>query len=199
MGILYINVTNYNGVRITFIRKGSIVVEHVVLLEVDFAKYREQYAEAVERLNETLRHSNCTTIEFTKETLCFVPNTEKINNNEIDLTDLCSELNSIPPELHQYFYGVNISNQLVCVTNCSTDNVHNIDCNQGQCSVTRAGPNCYCDSSDQFWYTGHRCQTAISKPGVYGGVGAGLAVLLIVIVALAVISCRRRRGPVREK
>ncbi|MEE6521041.1 hypothetical protein FKM82_019043, partial [Ascaphus truei] len=56
-----------------------------------------------------------------------------------------------------------------------------------------------CDSSDQFWYTGHRCQIAVSKPGVYGGVGAGLAVFLIIIVALAVISCRRRRGPVRER
>ncbi|KAG8431373.1 hypothetical protein GDO86_018941 [Hymenochirus boettgeri] len=63
-----------------------------------------------------------------------------------------------------------------------------MDCNRGQCIVTQE-PSCFCSTSDQFWYTGNRCQTAISKPGVYAGVSVGVVVLLITIGILSVLTC----------
>ncbi|KAM4675396.1 mucin-3A-like [Discoglossus pictus] len=101
--------------------------------------------------------------------------------------------------MQKYFYSINNSNTLHCVTNCSTENKYYINCNKGQCSVTNTGPHCYCEISDQFWYTGDRCQIPISKPGVYGGVAAGLAVLLIIIIILAIVSYRRHQGPQKKR
>ncbi|MEE6525953.1 hypothetical protein FKM82_026275, partial [Ascaphus truei] len=86
MELLYKNIPSYKELRIVSIREGSIVVEHMVLLEVYFANYTEQYAEAVERLNETLRNAICTAERQHNETLCLVQNPAKIKTKLIDLT-----------------------------------------------------------------------------------------------------------------
>ncbi|XP_063787015.1 mucin-17-like [Pseudophryne corroboree] len=87
----------------------------------------------------------------------------------------------------------------MCVSECSSDSEKPRNCNRGQCSVTLQGPHCYCEATDQYWYTGDQCQMAISKSGVYGGVATVLAVLLIIIVILAVIACRRQKQSDKHK
>ncbi|XP_053572083.1 mucin-3B-like [Bombina bombina] len=92
-----------------------------------------------------------------------------------------------------------VSGVMTCVSNCSSFNNHYIDCTKGRCSLTTGGPVCFCGSSEQFWYTGDRCQTHISKPGVYGGVSAAVFVLLGVVSFLAFLSYRRRKKGYKEK
>ncbi|XP_068128243.1 mucin-17-like [Hyperolius riggenbachi] len=87
---------------------------------------------------------------------------------------------------------MNRTDTLLCVTNCSTENPEAIDCHKGQCSLTNKGPQCYCELSNQYWYTGDRCQNAISKAGVIAGVTVGLLILIIIIGILVFFSHRRQ-------
>ncbi|XP_044138736.1 mucin-3B-like [Bufo gargarizans] len=126
--------------------------------------------------------------------LCFNLSRAVISD-QMDVKDLCSELETIPTELHPFFSGIiTVSNQFLCVTNCSLESPHVIDCNNGQCLVSNKGPNCYCASSSQFWYTGDQCQVAVSKPGIYGSVASILTLLLIIIFLLAFSLYRRQRN-----
>lgn len=50
-----------------------------------------------------------------------------------------------------------------------------------------------CLTTDTHWYSGETCDWGIQKSLVYGLVGAGVAVLLVVLVILAVFSFRYRR------
>ncbi|XP_063302048.1 mucin-3A-like [Pelobates fuscus] len=125
--------------------------------------------------------------------LCFTPNNTHVTRQNLNIPGICLQQLTIPIEVRNFYSPKNVSGVILCVSNCSTNSDSFINCNKGQCSVTQQGPKCYCVSSDQFWYSGDRCQVSISKPGVYGGVAAGLAVLLIIILTLAIILCRRRR------
>lgn len=50
-----------------------------------------------------------------------------------------------------------------------------------------------CLTTDTHWYSGDACDWGIQKSLVYGLVGAGVAVLLVVLIILAVFSFRYRR------
>lgn len=185
MGLLYRGVPGYQGVEIISLRNGSIIVDHIVLVNVPFSEYND--------LEQTFKHTfdgkNCTN-SSSEDMLCFNENSTTVNVLEPNIEGFCLE--NIPVDYQHYFYALNISNTLKCVTNCSTENEYYYRCRNGHCSVQRQGPSCFCVYSDLYWYTGDRCQVAINKSGVYGGVAVGLAVLLIVIVTLAVFLYKRR-------
>ncbi|XP_077117883.1 mucin-3A-like isoform X3 [Ranitomeya variabilis] len=181
----------FKKIRIVSFREGSIIVDHEVLLKVDYGKYLEETLQAEGQLRATLTQLNCSSNRTGR--LCFNVNKTTIKRKYINDSDLCLEEESIPQDVRHYFYGLNMSRALLCVSECSVRHHSPIDCNWGQCLVVRdTGPHCYCDTSDQFWYTGDRCETPVSKPGVYGGVTVGLIVLVIIIVILVIVLCRRR-------
>ncbi|XP_072006367.1 uncharacterized protein [Engystomops pustulosus] len=188
-----LRVPHFIEVRISAISQGSIRVDHEVLLSVDSNNVQEQHAAAVRSINDAVKTENCT-MNSTSEAgiLCF--NSSRSNVNEqFDVTGLCSGLDTIPVQFQQYFSGImTSSNQFLCVSKCSGNSPNFMNCNHGQCLVSVNGPNCYCESSSQFWYSGAQCQVAVSKPGVIGGVVAGVAVLLIIILLLAVFLYRRK-------
>ncbi|XP_068128240.1 mucin-17-like [Hyperolius riggenbachi] len=193
--------TNYYITRISYfeevsilsISKGSIRVDHEVYLRVDSKHIAEQQAEAAAIIQKALRESNCTTDTLFAGILCFNTSRAAVIQQVIDISGLCSTSDVIPEEFRQYFYGVIIPpSDFLCVSNCSQANQYVLNCNHGQCLVNKKGPSCYCQTSNQYWYTGFHCQTAISKPGVYGGVAAGLAVLLLLFLLLLFLLCRRR-------
>ncbi|XP_031754111.1 mucin-17-like [Xenopus tropicalis] len=195
MGKLYQSIADYVGVRITSIKPGSVVVEHEVLLTVDLISGHEQYNNSVRELKETLIGKDSTS--NAPGFLEFNASRTEIQDRALDVTGLCSEF--IPEEMRQYFYGVNESNSLLCASNCSAQNPEFFDCNAGQCSVSTAGPHCYCQTSGQFWYTGERCGTSVSKAGVIAGVTVGLIALAIIIITLAIIICRCGKNKAKER
>lgn len=54
-------------------------------------------------------------------------------------------------------------------------------------------PYLSCMSTDTHWYSGETCDWGIQKSLVYGLVGAGVAVLLLLLAILFVFSVRFRR------
>ncbi|CAJ0964807.1 unnamed protein product [Ranitomeya imitator] len=198
MARLYSEIPHYKGifrgVEIINITEGSIIVEHILLLKI----YADEYDEIVDEVFTLLNHTNCTSDTKT-ERLCFKANTTKVQPVPLDFKEICLKSLDIPKDIQEYYSPVNVSGKTMCVSRCSVNSEDPINCNKGQCSVTRQGPNCYCETSPDYWYSGDRCQTAISKPGVYAGVSVGLFVLLVIIIALAVFLYRRRRPSNKER
>ncbi|XP_077117879.1 mucin-3A-like [Ranitomeya variabilis] len=184
----------FQGVEIINITNGSIIVEHILLLKI----YADEYNEIVDEVFTLLNNTNCTSDTKT-ECLCFKANTTKVQPVPLDFKEICLKSLDIPKDFQEYYSPVNVSGKTTCVSRCSVNSKDPINCNKGQCSVTRQGPNCYCETSPNYWYSGDLCQTAISKPGVYAGVSVGLFVLLVIIIALSVILYRRRRLSNKER
>ncbi|OCT90534.1 hypothetical protein XELAEV_18019149mg [Xenopus laevis] len=149
---------------------------------------------SIERLNPSNRTIRTILIQRSKENPSIKKS--KFQANYIDHCScslgLCSEVDFIPEDMRQYFYGVNESNRLLCVSNCSSFNPEFVNCNEGQCSISKTGPHCYCKTSGEFWYTGDRCENSVSKAGVIAGVTIGLAVLLLIFIVVVVKLIRRR-------
>ncbi|XP_056425078.1 mucin-17-like [Hyla sarda] len=200
MKIMYKPIPNYEGVKIISLKEGSVVIDHLLLVKVPIDTYDDVTNEVANKVTTILESTNCTD-EIThniNETLCF-NYTATVRNLPINATGICSNVSEIPQEVQQYYTFYNDTGIAMCISRCSSLSPDRINCNKGQCSVTWQGPHCYCETSDEYWYTGDRCQTAISKPGVYAGVAVGLFVLLVIIVALAVISYRRRKASDSDK
>ncbi|KAG8548114.1 hypothetical protein GDO81_026598 [Engystomops pustulosus] len=192
MALLLIKVPNYDHVEILAIRNGSIVVDYLLILRSSIEKKEE----VVDQVSTILYEANCTSAETAH--LCFNTELTKVGMPSVNYTGNCLNHPDIPKEVQQYYTAVEVSGVMKCVSACSDYSVNFMNCNAGKCSVTMEGPRCYCESTSDYWYTGDRCQTAISKPGVYAGVAVGLFVLLAIIVAMGIISYKRRNVPDKE-
>ncbi|XP_072255510.1 mucin-17-like [Pyxicephalus adspersus] len=189
MYLVYSKMPHYQGVKILNITQGSVVVDHMVFVQVP----PEEYDNVVSDMTTILVDTDCTSSSMNNETLCFGVNQTKVEKVDLNLADACLNAEDIPLEVRKFYFPKNVSGVITCVSDCSTYSDNRRDCHKGQCSVTLEGPHCYCETSNQFWYSGANCQNAISKPGVYAGVTVSVAVLFIIIVALSVVSYRRRK------
>ncbi|XP_073418529.1 mucin-3A-like [Dendrobates tinctorius] len=188
MAHVYQEIPSYKDLKITKITEGSVVVEHLVLLHVSIDEYNNVVKSVSEKLSKTI----CTIDSRNGDELCFSPN-RIVLPVAIDPKEICSNQTEIPENIQPYYSPLNVSGMTICVSRCSSHSENPLDCNRGHCSVTNRGPQCYCEESSEFWYTGDHCQMAISKAGVYAGVTIGLFVLLVIITALAIISYRRQK------
>ncbi|XP_061446209.1 mucin-3A [Rhineura floridana] len=109
-----------------------------------------------------------------------------------DLSAECKNTSVVALNLQPYYVAQNVSNKLLCVSNCSVLHPNTFSCMNGNCYIKSDGPNCYCEQSDSYWYVGNRCEQSISKVGVAVGVALGLAALLLLILILAILLCWRR-------
>ncbi|KAI6058811.1 Mucin-19-like protein [Aix galericulata] len=103
---------------------------------------------------------------------------------------LCQQL--APVGYQDYYYALNVSNTLHCVTNCTANTPGTINCNYGECHVTRAGPQCFCQDESLYWYTGSQCSGRVSK--VSTGLGVAVTVLLIACITLTVLLVIRSKS-----
>ncbi|XP_040202615.1 mucin-3A-like isoform X2 [Rana temporaria] len=192
---IYEKLNRPSTIHLSFFREGSVVVNHEVSAEVPFLNSEEEKTALVNNVINVLKASEYHLCPYntslTNENFCY--GLLGVNKTETDLLELCFPAD-IDPELIKYYYTINATTELYCVNNCSSLMMYEyqVDCHHGQCSLTNQGPMCYCNPSDQYWYTGDRCQTGISKAGVIAGVTVSLVVLLIIIVILVYFSYRRQ-------
>ncbi|CAJ0950713.1 unnamed protein product [Ranitomeya imitator] len=114
-----------------------------------------------------------------------------IVSNQCNSRERCS--GKISAE-YLHFYKPHVSTfGLACVTSCAPGSPSFLDCNSGNCQIKgNEGPQCFCPETDLYLYTYARCQGAISIVAMYGGVGAGIGVLVIVSVILGVFLYRKK-------
>nr|XP_011723981.1 mucin-3B-like isoform X2 [Macaca nemestrina] len=177
----------FKGVEILSLRNGSIVVDYLVLLELPFsAQLESQYEQAKTTLKEALQNASQDADSCQdSQTLCFKPDSIKVNNNS--RTELTSEAicrRAAPAGYEEFYFPLVEATRLRCVTNCTSGVDNAINCHQGQCVLERSGPTCRCYSTDTHWFSGPRCEVAIHWRALVGGLTAGAALLLLLLLAL---------------
>ncbi|XP_051031606.1 mucin-17-like [Phodopus roborovskii] len=203
---IYDGIPEYEGVVINSLRKGSIVVDYDVILK---AKYTDKYESVLQNVSSTVREKieNATkyyivTNNSCPESLCFnssatnVQNTSWILNSSMFPSEQCQK--QAGEEYAKYVFLESKDNKLQCVTACSTGYKTPWTATMANANCSRSGPQCICLTTDTHWYSGETCDRGIQKSLVYGLVGAGVAVLLVILVVLSVFSMRFRREAKRQ-
>lgn len=194
---IYQNVQGFKNVEILSLRNGSILVDYLVLLELPFSVQLESEYEKVKTvLKEELQNVTQDQDSCQNDTLCFKPDSIKVNNNtttELNVKAICRRVAAQGYE--DLYFPLVEENRLRCVTNCTSGVPGAIDCNQGQCLLERSGPKCRCFSTDTHWFSGSRCEVSIAWKALVGGLAGAVAVLLL-LAALGVfaVRSRKRRG-----
>ncbi|XP_051017906.1 mucin-17-like, partial [Acomys russatus] len=202
MDSIYKGIQGYEGVIIRSLREGSIVVDYDVILK---ATYTPEYESVLEEISKTVEQ---TTVNATKEdpvskncsvSLCFNPKDTRVQNLSltVDPKKACQE--KAGEDFAKFVTLEEKDNKLYCVTPCSTGYKISRNCNYGKCQLQRSGPQCLCLTTDTHWYSGENCDWGVQKSLVYGLVGGGVAVLLVILVILFVFSIRFRREARRQR
>ncbi|XP_059754704.1 mucin-3A, partial [Balaenoptera ricei] len=196
---IYQNVQGFKEVVILSLRNGSIVVDYVVQLELPFSPQLESEYEKVKvALKEELQNVSQNETGCQKDqVLCFKPDSIKVNNKtrtELSPEAICRNAAAVGYE--DFYFPLVKENKLRCVTKCAAGVDGALDCRQGQCVLQRTGPTCRCFSTDTHWFSGPRCEVAISWKALVGGLaGTAALLLLLLVVALSVFVARSwRRG-----
>ncbi|XP_033048235.1 mucin-3A [Trachypithecus francoisi] len=177
----------FKGVEILSLRNGSIVVDYLVLLELPFSPQLEnQYEQAKTTLKEALQNASQDVDSCQdSQTMCFKPDSIKVNNNSrTELTPEAICRRAAPTGYEEFYFPLVEATRLRCVTKCTSGVDNAIDCHQGQCVLERSGPACRCYSTDTYWFSGPRCEVAIHWRALVGGLTAGAALVVLLLLAL---------------
>ncbi|XP_007468957.1 PREDICTED: uncharacterized protein LOC103087149 [Lipotes vexillifer] len=196
---VYQNVKGFKDVVILSLRSGSIVVDYLVQLELPFSLQLESEYEKVKvALKEELQNVSQDNSCEKDQVLCFKPDSIKVNNTtrtELSPEAICRNAAAVGYE--DFYFPLLKENKLRCVTKCTAGVDGAINCRQGQCVLQSRGPYCRCFSTDTHWFSGPRCEVAISWKALVGGLAGTAALLLLLLLgALSVFVARswRKRG-----
>ncbi|XP_026981843.1 mucin-12-like [Sagmatias obliquidens] len=196
----------YRGVIIRKLLKGSVVVEHEVVMEANFtSEFQELFANLTKIIkakvmNETGKlPSNseaCKNISFLcyNEKDTFVNETVKLG---FDLQGQCTQ--KVAKEFAQFYYVDDLNGKLACVTKCTLGTKSQMNCHHGRCQLQQSGPRCLCLNSDTHWHWGESCEFSTSKSMAYGIIGAVVVLLVVSVVVLAILLSQSQRKLHRQE
>eukprot|EP00079_Xenopus_tropicalis_P031365 XP_017945136.1 PREDICTED: mucin-3B-like [Xenopus tropicalis] len=194
MKSIYSNVSNYKDVIIRSLSAGSIVVDYEIILEMEYnseVNVNESYAEIVKIVKEELLSGNCSN----EDSFCF--QTPNITEVEVPAArELC--MASIEPGYRDFYTAKLTPKGVFCISHCEEESEKYYTCNSGDCKLEKTGPECFCPKTDIYLYTTSRCKGRILKAGLYGGVGAGMAVLAIIILTVGILLCKSKQPRKRD-
>lgn len=195
MKVIYKGVPEFEGVEIQSLRKGSIVVDYVVLLRLPFSsQLSDKYEKVKDVLREELQgvsQKGCQS----NQTLCFKNDSIEVENTKFtpDFKALCRQ--AAAEGYKEFYFPLEENNKLRCVTNCTAGLPTSRDCNSGQCILEKSGPACRCFSTYTHWYSGSHCEVAVPwRALVWGLTGAGVLLLLLLGMAGGFYVVQRRRA-----
>lgn len=193
------NFPQYRGVNVKRLLRGSIMVEHEVIME---ANYTSGYLELFENLTKIVRakimnetgqlHGNskdCKSLSL----LCYDETATSVDPVKVDFDPQEQCTKKAAKEFAQFYYVDELDGKLACVTKCTPGTKSEMDCHHGRCQLQQSGPRCLCLNSDTHWYSGETCESSTSKSMVYGIVGAVVALLVVLVVVLIVLLSRSQR------
>ncbi|KAM9208939.1 mucin-3A [Dugong dugon] len=194
MKMVYQNVQGFRSVEILSLRNGSIVVDYLVLLKLAFSPQLEKEYEKVKMsLKEVLQNASQEGAGCGNDTLCFKPDSIKLNNNSrTELTPEAICRRAAAEGYEDFYFPLVDDNRLRCVTKCTSGVEGAIDCHQGECRLESSGPGCRCFISDTHWFLGPRCEVAVHWRALVGGLAGAAALLLLLLLALGVFVARYR-------
>ncbi|XP_053545512.1 mucin-3B-like [Bombina bombina] len=176
---------------------GSVIVEHEVIVEVPVKQnITNEFVAIKDNISTKLNEATQSTELCEKNNLfCFNTYDTSVKGTAPKVDDFCKEQY---PVLSRYYVAECDETSCTCVSNCTQEKEHSIDCNYGTCYVQEQGPICVCPNTNMFWFTGNMCGGRISRPGVIGGVTAAAAVVLIGLITFIVLRKRRKNKKVKD-
>lgn len=203
MNRIYKDIPEYEGVIILSLSPGSVVVEHDVLLKAkhtpEYKNILENVMNEVEKIIRNVTAEQISTNNVCSALLCFNSTNTKVQHDTIKYDPLEECQQKAGKDLAKYFY-VEYRNQTPsCINYCTAGYTKSIDCHAGRCILEQSGPQCFCPKTDTYWYSGETCQWATSKSLIYGLLGAGVAVVLMVLLALLMFTFRFKREVKTQK
>lgn len=204
MNIVYYGIPEYEGVNITRLIPGSVVVQHDVLLRTKFnLNYKEVFKNVTQIIEKNIMNVTQEQVlmnNICKTTLCFNETATAVKN--ISLTEYNPEeecRKKAGKDFADYFSVEYKDQKPNCISRCQPGFNISMNCNFGTCKLERSGPKCYCLTTDTYWYSGETCEFSTKKSLVYGLLGAMGAVVLVVLIILLVFVFRSRREVTRQK
>ncbi|XP_027965809.1 mucin-17-like [Eumetopias jubatus] len=204
MNIVYLGIPEYQGVNITRLFAGSIVVEHEVILKTNYTpEYKEVLNKVTQEVKEKIqnvtkeqisRNNTCESV------LCYNTTATKVQTvtvTEYDPAKECRE--RAGDDYAAYFFVEYKEEKPNCINRCMPGFNRSLNCNFGKCQLDRSGPRCYCLTTDTDWYSGETCEFSTKKSLVYGLVGAAGAIMLLVLVVLLMFMFRSKKELKRQK
>ncbi|XP_011931967.1 PREDICTED: mucin-17 [Cercocebus atys] len=203
MNIVYSGIPEYVGVNITNLRLGSVVVEHDVLLRT---KYTPEYKTALDNATEVVKqkitkvtteqimtNDNCSAL------MCFNTTGTQVQNITVTQYDPVEECRQKAKEYGDYFLVEYRDQKPYCISPCESGFKASKNCNHGKCQMSENGARCLCLTTETHWYSGEDCNQGTQKSLVYGLVGAGVVLVLIILVALLMLVFHSKREVKRQK
>ncbi|XP_068026871.1 mucin-17-like [Melanerpes formicivorus] len=195
---IYGKIPNYQGVKIISLRHGSLVVDHEVLFTIAeeaniTAELEEIKVELVEALNLTLQTQGFCV--YNTSVLCLKETPRAINATTSSSFDVVCQ-QRVPLPYRDFYFALATEGLIQCATSCTPNLNTTLDCNRGQCRVTRDGPQCFCWEENLYWYSGEHCSGPISKVAMGLGLVATIFLLTSLLLALLLARdrCRRNRA-----
>ncbi|XP_077169135.1 uncharacterized protein LOC143825059 [Paroedura picta] len=198
MDEVYKDLLGYREVVILRLRKGSIIVDHEVVVETMVKSNMSDLSVSMQNVTEAVRdqltnfnrsEKNCT-LE-----ICFTVSPDSIRNSTFSIEDSCKNVMQFP-EFAAFYYPLVVDGVLRCVSDCSSESPHAIDCHHGTCHIRGGGPQCDCNEMGVFWYLdNHLCQSRIRKSELGLGLGLGTFAVASLILALLLFRAKRRKSP----
>ncbi|XP_053318362.1 mucin-3B-like [Spea bombifrons] len=197
MKMVYGEITGYQDVEIKSVRKGSIIVNHSVIVEAEYTEtvtVTEQYNDIVSNVEthlEELIKANCTNGNGSTA-LCIDSNVKITDDPPKTKEELCFD--RFEPGFREFYTPLVTAEGVICLSDCDPQSGRYLSCNGGACMLQNGtGPQCLCPNSEKYIYTGPRCQGKILKSQLYGGVGAAIAVLVVIILVIGFLMFRRKK------
>ncbi|OCT90543.1 hypothetical protein XELAEV_18019158mg [Xenopus laevis] len=198
MAALFNGNREYKYVKINSLKNGSIDVDYDLILEIEYkqninvsAQYNQLFETVMRKMENYTK--NCTTNETN---LCFQI-TSIANASDLSEDAICRE--RIPLGFQEFYTGVYSDGALVCMSDCYQQSSRYYDCYMGTCQIqNRTGPHCLCPNTDIYIYASEKCRGQMLKSAVYGGVGAAIAVLGVIIVSVGFLLFRSKKHKKKE-
>ncbi|XP_070584371.1 mucin-12-like [Erythrolamprus reginae] len=196
MEVVYRDVPGYFDVEILRMRKGSIIVEHRVIFQVQVENNEEIIQKQMNTITDEVRNSlaeigtNGECVRNSGPDLCFDPLPNPIISSVFSLNDPCKNITD--PKYHKYYHPYQVNGTLRCVTKCFKGAPDSMNCFNGVCQVFEMGPHCICNNLDMFWYLDSSyCKLPVQKNAL--GFGLALAVLFVINIILVIFLIRAKR------
>lgn len=205
MAKIYVGIPEYAGVFIKNLSQGSIVVDYDVILKASYTPgYENELDSIVKNLETVIKNATEVLVQDANNScsdfLCFnstatrVQETVTVSYNPVEE---CKK--EAGEDFAEYITLGQKGDKWYCITPCSAGYSTSKNCTYGKCQLQRSGPQCLCLTTDTHWYSGENCDWGIQKSLVYGLVGAGAAVLVVILVVLLVLSVHFRREAHRQR
>uniref|UniRef100_A0A8C0R0I3 SEA domain-containing protein n=1 Tax=Canis lupus dingo TaxID=286419 RepID=A0A8C0R0I3_CANLU len=198
MAHVYREIPEYQGVNITRLSAGSIVVEHEIILKTKFTpEYKDVLNKVTQKVTEKIQ--NVTKQQITINStcpalLCYNTTATKVQNITVTQYDPEKECKEKAGKNYAAYFFVEYKDQKPnCINRCMPGFNSTMNCNFGKCQLDRSGPRCYCLSTDTDWYSGETCEFSTKKSLVYGLVGAAGATVLLILVVLLMFALRSKK------